>query len=121
LYLFKFIIEHLKRVHVTKLNLVTNNEDDPVNQSIQTPENTSSPSTFAISSILSSQHLTSTKFSEPPSKLFGSTKVNEFSDSEIKAINKCLIKMIVADYQPLSLVENVGFIEFKIAITLFYP
>jgi len=118
LYLFKFIIEHLKRIHPTKLNPITHNEDDPDNQLIQTTENTFSSSTSAISSNLSSQHLISSQFSEPPSKrprqlkLFGSTKVNELSDSEIKAINKSLIKMIVADYQPLSLVENIGFIEY---------
>ncbi|KAE9537283.1 hypothetical protein AGLY_006306 [Aphis glycines] len=92
--------------------------NDPDNQLIQTTENTFSPSTSAISSNLSSEHLISSQFSEPPSKrprqlkLFGSTKVNELSDSEIKAIDKSLIKMIVADYQPLSLVENVGFIEY---------
>ncbi|KAL4141795.1 hypothetical protein QTP88_004363 [Uroleucon formosanum] len=110
--------EHLKRIHPTKLNPITHNEDDPDNQLIQTTENTFSPSTSAISSNLSSEHLISSQFSEPPSKrprqlkLFGSTKVNELSDSEIKAIDKSLIKMIVADYQPLSLVENVGFIEY---------
>lgn len=94
-------------------------EDDPDNQLIQATENTFSPSTSAISSNLSSQHLISSQFSEPPSKrprqlkLFGLTKVNELSDSEINTINKSLIKMIVADYQPLSLVENVGFIEYS--------
>lgn len=116
--IFKFIIEHLNRIHPTKLNPITHNEVDPDNQLIQTTENIFSPSTSAISSNLSSEHLISSQFSEPPSKrprqlkLFGSTKVNELSDSEIKAINKSLIKMIVADYQPLSLVENVGYIEY---------
>jgi len=82
LYLFKFIIEHIKRIHPTKLNPITHNEDDPDNQLIHTIENTSSPSTSAISTTLSSQNLTSSQFSEPPSKwprqlkLFGSTKVN---------------------------------------------
>ncbi|KAL4148222.1 hypothetical protein QTP88_002504 [Uroleucon formosanum] len=112
------LIEHLKRIHSTKLNPITHNEDDPDNQLIQTTENTFSPSTSAISSNLSSEHLISSQFSEPPSKqprqlkLFGSTKVNELSDSEIKAIDKSLIKMTFANYQPLSLVENVGFIEY---------
>lgn len=104
MYLFKFIIEHLKRIHPTKLNLITHYEDDPDNQLIQTTENIISPSTSAISSNLSSEHLISLQFSEPPPKrprqlkLFGSTKVNELSDSVIKTINKSLIKMIVADY-----------------------
>lgn len=44
-------------------------------------------------------------------KLFSCTK-NELSDSEIKEIDKCLVKMIVSDYQPLSIVENVGFLEY---------
>jgi hypothetical protein len=119
LYLFKFIIEHLKRIHPTKLNRITHNENDPYNQLIQTTENTFNPSTSEISSNLSSEHLISSQFSEPPPKrphqlkLFGSTKVNELSDSKIKAINKFLIKMIVANYQSLSSVENVEFIEYS--------
>jgi len=117
LYLFKFIIEYLKRIHPTKLNPITHNEDYPDYQLIQVCENSFSPSTSAISSNLLSQHLISSQFSKTPSKrprklkLFGSIKVNKHSDSEIKAINKSLIKMIAADYQPLSLAEDVGFIK----------
>lgn len=61
MYLFKFIIEHIKRIHPTKLNPITHNEDDPDNdnQLIQTTENIFSPSTSAISSNLSSEHLIS--------------------------------------------------------------
>jgi hypothetical protein len=63
-----------------------------------------------------SQPVTSKQCSESPSKrprqlkLFGSTK-NELSDTEIKTIDKCLVKMIVSDYQPLSIAENTGFLE----------
>ncbi|KAL4112812.1 hypothetical protein QTP88_016538 [Uroleucon formosanum] len=38
--------EHLKRIHPTKLNPITHNEDDPDNQLIQTTENTFNMWTF---------------------------------------------------------------------------
>lgn len=45
-------------------------------------------------------------------KLYGSTRGNELTEDEKISIDKSLIKMIVNDYQPLSLVENTGFLEF---------
>jgi len=45
-------------------------------------------------------------------KLYGTTKNNELTVAENNEIDKCLVKMITADYQPLSIVENVGFLEF---------
>lgn len=45
--------------------------------------------------------------------LFGSTKKNQLSDTENKSIDKALIKMIIADYQTLSTVENIGFLEYS--------
>ncbi|KAL4083415.1 hypothetical protein QTP88_028731 [Uroleucon formosanum] len=108
--------EHLKRMHPFKLNTVPGNEDDPSDQ-LQTINNASGPSTSSASFISPSQSVTSKQCSEPPSKrprqlkLFGSTK-NELTETEIKEIDKCVVKMIVSDYQPLSIVENVGFLEY---------
>jgi len=62
---------------------------------------------------LPSQTTTSSQCSEPPSKrsrqltLFGSKKNIGLTEIETNEINKSLIKMIVFDYQPLSIVENV--------------
>lgn len=36
---------------------------------------------------------------------------NELSEVEKSSIDKSLIKMISVDYQPLSLVDNIGFLE----------
>lgn len=46
-------------------------------------------------------------------KLFGSKVSNELSESKISKINSKLIKMLVKDYQPLSVVENQGFLEYS--------
>lgn len=46
-------------------------------------------------------------------KLFGSTRGNELSEEEKSSIDKSLIKMITVDYQPLSLVESIGFLEYS--------
>jgi len=45
-------------------------------------------------------------------KLYGTTKNNELTVAENNEIDKCLVKMITADYHSLSIVENVGFLEF---------
>ncbi|KAJ8911510.1 hypothetical protein NQ315_014435 [Exocentrus adspersus] len=37
---------------------------------------------------------------------------NELTKTEKDALDKCIIKMIATDYQPLSFVENVGFLEY---------
>jgi hypothetical protein len=46
-------------------------------------------------------------------KFYGTTKNNELTVAENNEINKCVIKMITTDYQPLSIVENVGFLEYS--------
>ncbi|KAL4111764.1 hypothetical protein QTP88_015653 [Uroleucon formosanum] len=103
-------------MHPFKLNTVPGNEDDPSDQ-LQTINNASGPSTSSVSFISPSQSVTSKQCSEPPSKrprqltLFGSTK-NKLTDTEIKEIDKCVVKIIVSDYQPHSIVENVGFLEY---------
>jgi len=46
-------------------------------------------------------------------KLYGSTEGNNLTDEVKNSIDESLIKMIVTDYQPLSLVENSGFLEYS--------
>lgn len=55
-------------------------------------------------------------------KLFLADKRTSLNDSEIETIDKGLIKMIALDYQPLSLVENTGFINYsKLLQPLYQP
>eukprot|EP00102_Acyrthosiphon_pisum_P014611 XP_008184752.1 PREDICTED: zinc finger BED domain-containing protein 1-like [Acyrthosiphon pisum] len=109
-------LPHLKRKHPTLIAIPVSTIDDPDSdlQNIETIDNLSnvqSPSTSTH--IIQSQSLTF-----PPAKrsrqlkLFGSTKHTELSITEKNNIDKSLIKMITADYQPLSIVENVGFLEY---------
>ncbi|KAL4123358.1 hypothetical protein QTP88_015554 [Uroleucon formosanum] len=109
--------QYLKRVHPKTLNPIETNDDNPDNQ-LQGAQNIFEPSTSASSSLLPYQISTSSQCSEPPSKrsrqltLFGS-KINiGLTEIETNDINKSLIKMIVFDYQPLSVVENVRFLEY---------
>ncbi|KAL4153182.1 hypothetical protein QTP88_001015 [Uroleucon formosanum] len=109
--------EHLKRVHPKTLNPIETNNDDPDNQ-LQGAQNISEPSTFSSSSLLPYGTSTSSQCSEPPSKrsrqltLFGSKNTIGLTEIKTNEINKSLIKMIVFDYQPFSIVENVGFLEY---------
>lgn len=55
-----------------------------------------------------------TRYKKPrQTKLFLADKRTSLNDSEIETIDKGLIKMIALDYQPLSLVENTGFINYS--------
>lgn len=53
-----------------------------------------------------------------PIKLCGSAKGNELTDALKMPIDENLVKMIIIDYQPLSLIENTRFnrVYQKIAI-----
>lgn len=51
-------------------------------------------------------------------KLYGTS--NELSTAKIAEIEKKLLKMIVLDFQPLSIVENVGFLEYTKALNPLY-
>jgi len=75
-------------------------------------------SNFQSSSTNSNSQTESSTLNQPLTKrsrqlkLYGTTKNNELTVAENNEIDKCLVKMITADYQPLSIVENVGFLEF---------
>ncbi|XP_060874403.1 E3 SUMO-protein ligase ZBED1-like [Metopolophium dirhodum] len=115
---------HLKRKHPTALNVTLTNEDDPDSevQNVQTLASTSTSIAFPTSSITSEQNCIPPAKRQRQLKLFGSTKKNQLSDTENKSIDKALIKMIIADYQPLSIVENIGFLEYsKMLQPLYYP
>ncbi|XP_060847297.1 E3 SUMO-protein ligase ZBED1-like [Rhopalosiphum padi] len=112
-----WLMEHLKRKHPTLIAITVSTTDDPDSdlQNIVTIDNFSnvqSPST-STHNIIQNQSLTL-----PPAKrsrqlkLFGSTKHTELTITEKNNIDKSLVKMITADYQPLSIVENVGFLEY---------
>lgn len=116
--IYLYSIDHLKRKHPSTLNSAFVNEEDPDSE-LQTVNNLTTPSTSTISSSLPNNTLTTPKqYLEPPVKrqrqlrLYGSAKKNELSDAENKSIDKALVKMIVSDYQPLSMVDNIGFKEY---------
>lgn len=52
--------------------------------------------------------------------LFGAKTNNELSDSEIENIDYQLLKMIAKDFQPLSVVENEGFLGYSRALNPLY-
>ncbi|XP_072400381.1 E3 SUMO-protein ligase ZBED1-like [Diabrotica undecimpunctata] len=53
-------------------------------------------------------------------KLFGSKQHSNLSEKKVSEIDNALIKMITKDYQPLSLVENAGFLEYSKALQPLY-
>ncbi|XP_025418959.1 zinc finger BED domain-containing protein 4-like, partial [Sipha flava] len=101
---------HLKRIHPAHITLVLNNEEElDLNLS-------AGPSTFSNNSNNIQQ--TEPCFPSAPKrcrqlKLYGLTEGNNLTDEVKNSIDESLIKMIVTDYQPLSLVENSGFLEYS--------
>ncbi|CAG9829737.1 unnamed protein product [Diabrotica balteata] len=53
-------------------------------------------------------------------KLFGSKQQSNLSEKKVSEIDNALIKMITKDYQPLSVVENAGFLEYSKALQPLY-
>lgn len=130
--------EHLKRIHPVQIQSETLSSSSSLSMrtaSSSPIEPTAGPShteaiagpSSAIAETLSaiagpspaivgpSSAITSTdKLRSPPPKrrqlrLFG---VSNLNNEQIRKIDAALIKMIVKDYQPLSVVENSGFIEY---------
>lgn len=113
-----FFKEHLKRKHPTLIAIPsTSNDPDTDLQNIDSLDNLSNVQFPSTSSNVQNHSLTSAQSGIPAKrsrqlKLFGSTQNNELSIEESNDIDKSLVKMITADYQPLSIVENVGFLEY---------
>lgn len=53
-------------------------------------------------------------------KLFGGPSTTEISDSKKKDLDESLLKMVVLDYQPFSLVENASFRDFVSRLNYLY-
>lgn len=53
-------------------------------------------------------------------KLFGARKLNELSEVDIKNIDKKVLNLVTKDFQPLSIVENEGFLEYTRALQPLY-
>ncbi|KAE9528899.1 hypothetical protein AGLY_012474 [Aphis glycines] len=103
--------EHLKRIHPAHITPVLNNEEElDLNLS-------AGPST-SFSNNSNNIQQTEPSFPSAPKrcrqlKLYGSTEGNNLTNEVKNSIDESLIKMIVTDYQPLSLVENSGFLEYS--------
>ncbi|KAK9739868.1 BED zinc finger [Popillia japonica] len=100
--------QHLARIHPTVLNQDTTDLENAEGSPIPGPSGLLQNE----KSVQENQNL------PPPSKkskqllLYG-VRCDELSDSNVKEINNALIKMITRDYQPLSIVEDEGFIGYS--------
>nr|XP_023028246.1 zinc finger BED domain-containing protein 1-like [Leptinotarsa decemlineata] len=118
--------QHLKRIHPTltlsstnkptsNMSFITGNENerDTLDSRGQDLSTGTGPSAVADKENTrpTSARLVAKSGAAPP-KLFGATSA-ELGESEIKNIDRALIKMITNDYQPLSIVEDKGFIEYS--------
>lgn len=103
--------EHLKRIHPAHITPVLNNEEE-LDLNLST-----GPSTSFFNNSNNIQQTEPCFLSAPKRcrqlKLYGSTEGNNLTDEVKNSIDESLIKMIVSDYQPLSLVENSGFLEYS--------
>lgn len=106
----------MKRKHPAHLNPIIETEEQLDSDLLAAGPSTSSNSLSGHSSSTTSIHQSCiSPIPKRPRqlKLFGSTRGNELSEVEKSSIDKSLIKMISVDYQPLSLVENIGFLEYS--------
>lgn len=101
--------EHLKRKHPTLLLQPKPTEDTPCEEIRGTV-----PSTSAIetSSQLSTIHPPPSSKRKRQLTLYGKTQTYDIAESDQTEIDKSLVEMIVSDFQPLSIVENKGFIKY---------
>lgn len=75
-----------------------------------------------------SSDVTSARVSSPASAskrkrqltLYGSTKGTYISENEQNEIDRILVEMIVSDFQPLSIVENKGFLKYTEKLNRLY-
>jgi hypothetical protein len=115
-FIFVLSKEYLKKKHLAHLNPIIETEEQLDSDVLSV-----GPS---ISSNLQSEHSGSNTSSQHPCtspipkrsrqlKFFGSIRGNELSEVEKSSIDKSLIKMISVNYQPLSLVDNIGFLEYS--------
>ncbi|KAL4092433.1 hypothetical protein QTP88_026934 [Uroleucon formosanum] len=110
--------EHLKQKYPTLTAIPsTSNDPDTDLQNIDSLDNLSNVQLPSTSLNVQNHSLTSAQSGIPAKrsrqlKLFGSTQNNELTIAVKNDIDKSLVKMITADYQPLSIVENVGFLEY---------
>lgn len=123
--------EHLKRLHPSLLlnpSEVQNcSNDNPEPDELEVVQNApvmlASTSATAVQPVVacSSSLLQKPTFKRKRQlKLYGSTKGNTISESEQEEIDKTLVEMIVSDFQPLSIVENKGFIKYTKKLNPFY-
>ncbi|CAG9833257.1 unnamed protein product [Diabrotica balteata] len=107
--------QHIKRIHPTLLTIPI---DEPVTTDLeQTPSviNQEAGPSSASEPLYGSDdvHLPLPKPKrQKQMKLFGALN-DDLKDSDIEKIDRALVTMITKDYQPLSIVEDQGFIEYS--------
>ena len=111
--------EHLKRIYPASIcpppSSVSRIDEDGI---VQTNDGTNAiPAPFVVSS--ASSVIDSTTVKPPPPKrqkqlrLYSAHKNDELSEERKNSIDRSLIEMIVKGYQPLSIVENEGFLSYS--------
>lgn len=114
------IRDHLRRKHPAYLfgsstqttsELITS-EDEPSISGTQRKEQLASTSSEAITIQTHSNIPSISKQRPRQMELFVTNKRTELTDSEKDTFDKYLVKMIAVDLQPLSIVENSGFVQF---------
>lgn len=112
-----FLKRALKRKHPTALIIPASTADDP-DSKLHSIESNNNLLNFQSSSTNSNSQTESSTLNQPLTKrssqlkLYCTTKNNELTVAKNNEIDKCLVKIMTVDYQPLSIVENVGFLEF---------
>lgn len=123
--------QHLKRIHPTVISSTLEPEDTSNNIVNQTDVNCatdrSNASNIQVRDVLdiagpSSSNSDKSKFQPPlkrqkvkQMKLFGAP-VEQLKECDVQKIDMALVKMITKDYQPLSIVEDKGFVEFTLLL-----
>lgn len=117
--------DNSEREDTLENNTEKNNCDKPNTSSSSSvshdgPQEASHPGPSNVSSSSAEVHQIPVPKRPRQLKLYGAKKTNELTETETKLIDKCLVQMIVGDYQPLSLVENAGFLAYSKALQPLY-
>lgn len=121
---------HIRRIHAVEYRTLTTADDSPAAIIIDDPQPGSSSGTYQPSAEQEHQQQQQ-DIGEPASKrqrhqrqlkLFGVETKTGLSDDDRNELDSYIVEMVVTDYQPLSFVENAGFLKYsKKMNTLYKP
>ncbi|CAG9829823.1 unnamed protein product [Diabrotica balteata] len=120
--------QHLLRIHPTQMLENEPPANTEINQNVENimqpeVENTNKlavPGTSGTNLKRANEGMSKDTRPQKQLKLFGVKKVHELSESDLNKLDVKLLKLITHDYQPLSIVEDKGFIEYSRALQPLY-